>query len=70
MVRKFKKTSKLSVVINTLAEDSAAYLFLLTHPTKNIKKEKNIDNTPMNSKLYSISQTAKLGPHIKFTQNK
>jgi len=51
-------------------EDKTAYLFLLTQPTKNIKKEKNIDNIPANSKLYSISHTAKLGAQTKFNQNK
>ncbi|HRP58676.1 MAG TPA: hypothetical protein PK833_00050 [Vicingus sp.] len=51
-------------------EDKTAYLFLLTQPTKNIKKEKNIDNIPANNKLYSISHTAKLGAQTKFSQNK
>ena len=48
----------------------AAEKVFVTQPTKNIKNEKNIDNTPIKSKLYSISQIAKFGPHTKFTQNK
>lgn len=58
------------MVIKTLVEDSIAYLFLLTHPTKNIKNEKNIDKTPINRRLYSTSHTAKLGAQIKLIQNK
>jgi len=58
------------VVTNTRVEDRTAYLFLLIQPTKNIKIEKNIDNTPINNKLYSISQTARLGDQIKLIQNK
>jgi hypothetical protein len=64
------KTSKFRVVINTRVDDKIAYLFLVTHPTKNIKKEKNIDKTPMKSKLYSTSQTAKLGAQTKLTQKR
>jgi hypothetical protein len=51
-------------------EDNTAYLLRVTQPTKNIRKEKNIDKTPIKSKLYSISQTAKLGAQIKLIQNK
>lgn len=50
--------------------DRIAYLFKLVQLTKNNKREKQIDKTPINNKLYSISQIAKDGPHIKFSQNK
>lgn len=70
IIRKLSKTSKLSVVIKTLVEDIIAYLFLVTHPTKNNKKEKTVDKTDINNKLYSISQTAKLGPQTKFNQKR
>jgi hypothetical protein len=68
--KKLINTSKFNVVTKTRVEDKTAYLFLLIHPTKNMSIEKNIDNTPINSKLYSISQTAKFGDQIKLTQNK
>jgi len=35
-----------------------------------MQKEKHIDNIVINKRLYSISQMAKLGPQIKFIQNK
>ena len=68
--KKFINTSKFNVVTKTLPEDNIANLFLLIQPTKNIRNEKNIDNTPINNKLYSISQIAKFGPQIKLTQNR
>ena len=68
--KKFRKTSKFRVVTKTLVEDIIEYLFLVTQPTKKIKKEKNMEKTPVKSKLYSISQIDKLGSHNKFTQNK
>ena len=70
MMKKFNKTSKFKVTIKTLVEESIAYLFFVIQPTKNIKNEKNIDKTPINNKLYSISQTAKLGPQIILTQKR
>ena len=70
MSKKFKKTSKFNVVTNTRVDEITAYLFLVTQPTKNIKSEKNTDSTPINNKLYSISQIETLGAQIKLTQNK
>ena len=70
ITKKFKKISKFNVVTSTRVEDITAYLFFVIHPTKNIKNEKNMDKTPINNKLYSISQTATLGDHIKLIQNK
>ncbi len=67
---KFRKTSKFKVVIKTRVDDKIAYLFLLTQPTVNIRKEKNIAKTPINNRLYSISHIAKFGAHIRFNQNK
>lgn len=69
-MKKFKKTSKFRVVTRTLVEERTAYLFFVTQPTRNIKKEKNIDKTPIKSKLYSISQTAKFGPQTRFIQKR
>jgi hypothetical protein len=46
------------------------YLFLLTQLIKNNKIVKQVESTPKNNKLYSISQIAKEGPHIILTQNK
>jgi hypothetical protein len=67
---KFIKTSRFRVVTNTRVDDIIANLFLVDHPTKNIKREKNILRTPIKSKLYSISQIDKFGNQIKFIQNK
>ena len=67
---KFKKISRLRVTTITRFEDKIAYLFFESHPIKNKSKEKNKDKIPIKSKLYSISQSAKLGPQIRLIQNK
>ena len=64
------KTSRFKVVTKTRVDEIIEYLFLVTQPTKKIKNEKNIEKTPVKSKLYSISQIDKLGNHNKFIQNK
>ena len=53
-----------------LLEANIEYLFLLLHPTRNNKNVNKIDSIDIKSILYSISNKLKLGPHIKFTQNK
>jgi hypothetical protein len=67
---KFKNISKLKLINIILFEANIEYLFLLLHPTKNNKNVKIIDNIDINKILYSISNKLKLGPQIKFTQNK
>jgi hypothetical protein len=64
------KNSKFNVVTKTSDDEIIEYLFLVTQPTKKIKKEKNMEKTPVKSKLYSISQIDKLGNHSRFIQNK
>ena len=70
IIKKLRKISKFRRRTNTRVDAKTAYLFLLTQPTKNMQKEKHIDNIVINKRLYSISQMAKLGPQIKFIQNK
>jgi hypothetical protein len=70
MNKKFKNISKLKLMTIILFEDNIEYLFLLAHPTKNNKKVNIIDNIEVNNILYSISNKLKLGPQIKFIQNK
>lgn len=53
-----------------LLEAKIEYLFLLLQPTKNNKNVNKIDNIDIHKILYSISNKLKLGPQIKFIQNK
>jgi hypothetical protein len=46
------------------------YLFLLPQPTKNNKNVNSDERIAKNKILYSISNKLKLGPQIKFIQNK
>lgn len=67
---KFKKISKLKLINIILLEAKIAYLFLLLHPTKNSKNVNKTDKIDINNILYSISNNDKLGPQIRFIQNK
>ncbi len=69
-IKKFKKISKLRIVTKTLFDDNTAYLFFVSQPTKNNNIENKEDSKPINIKLYSKSQIAKLGPHIILTQKR
>jgi len=53
-----------------LLEAKIEYLFLLLQPTKNNKKVNKTDEIDINITLYSISKKLKLGPQIRFIQNK
>ena len=53
-----------------LLEAKIEYLFLLAQPTKNNRKVNKIDEIDIKIILYSISKKLKLGPQIKFIQNK
>jgi len=68
--KKFKKISKLKLIMIILLEAKIEYLFLLLQPTKNNKKVNKIDEIDINITLYSISKKLKLGPQIRFIQNK
>lgn len=67
---KFKKISKLKLISVIRFEAKIEYLFLLLHPTKNNKNVNSVETIVINKILYSISNKLKLGPHIKFIQNK
>lgn len=69
-IKKFNNNSKFTPVITTLDEDITANLLFVINPTITNKNEKKPDITPIIKKLYSISQSAILGPHTKFNQNK
>jgi len=67
---KFKKISKLKLIIIILFEANIEYLFLLAQPTKNKSIVNTVDKKPINNILYSISNKLKLGPHIKLIQKR
>lgn len=67
---KFKKISKVNVVTIILPADKIAYLFNVDQLTKNKSNENRIESSPINNRLYSISQIANDGPQIIFNQNK
>ena len=67
---KFKKISKLKLIIIIRLDANIEYLFLLPQPTKNNNIVKTVDMTPINNMLYSISNKLRLGPHIRLIQKR